>query len=76
MIIVMVFLPIFAFTGVELVLLEHYDDWRQWIPLALLAIAHGLWRTVRGRLREFAVLAAMGFRPRDLRAVVRTMKSR
>lgn len=28
----------FVFTGVELVLLEHYDDWRQRVPLALLAI--------------------------------------
>lgn len=39
--------------------------------LALLAIAHGLWRTVRGRRREFAVLAAIGFRPGDLRSIVR-----
>lgn len=41
------------------------------VALGLLAIAHGLWRTIRGRRREFAVLAATGMRPRDLRSVVR-----
>ena len=39
--------------------------------LGLLAVAHGLWRTVRGRRREFAVLATVGFRPQDLRSVIR-----
>lgn len=31
---------LFAFLGtlVELYLLEHYDGWRQWVPLALLAL--------------------------------------
>lgn len=41
------------------------------VGLGLLAIAHGLWRTIRGRRREFAVLASMGLRPRELRSVVR-----
>lgn len=26
-------------TGVELLLLEHFDGWQQWIPLALFAVA-------------------------------------
>ena len=38
--------------------------------LGLLAIGHGLWRSTRARRREFVVLATIGFRPRDLRAVV------
>lgn len=28
----------FAGTALELVFLEHYDGWRQWVPLALLAL--------------------------------------
>ncbi len=38
--------------------------------LGLLAVGHGLWRSIRSRRREFAVLATIGFRPRDLRSIV------
>ena len=46
---------------VELVLLEHYESWQQWIPLALLALGMLdvaiLWRrTTAGTLRVFRVL--------------------
>lgn len=43
-----VFLLGIAGTATELVLLEHFEDWRQWIPLALLAAgfvtAVAVWR--------------------------------
>jgi hypothetical protein len=36
-------LALFAFgvlgTGVELLLLEHFEDWKQWLPLVLLGLA-------------------------------------
>ena len=38
--------------------------------LGLLAVGHGLWRSIRARRREFAVLTTIGFRPRDLRSIV------
>jgi hypothetical protein len=38
--------------------------------LGLLAVGHGLWSSVRARRRDLAVLASIGFRPRDLRAVL------
>ena len=46
---------------IELILLEHYDGWRQWIPLTLLAIGLVdqaiLWRrTTPGTLSAFRVL--------------------
>jgi ABC-type lipoprotein release transport system permease subunit len=38
--------------------------------LGLFAVGHGMWRSVRARRRDLAVLATVGFRPRDLRAIV------
>ena len=38
--------------------------------LGLLAIGHGLWASIRARRRELGVLAAIGFRPRDLQAMI------
>ena len=38
--------------------------------LGVFAVAHGMWRSVRARRRELAVLATIGFRPRDLRAII------
>ncbi|MGZ4677973.1 MAG: FtsX-like permease family protein [Acidimicrobiia bacterium] len=38
--------------------------------LGLLAVGHGLWRSIRVRRRDFAVLETIGYRPRDLRAIV------
>jgi len=29
--------------GAELLLLEHFEEWRQWLPLALLGVAALLW---------------------------------
>jgi hypothetical protein len=56
-------LIVFGMLGllVELVLLEHYESWQQWIPLALLALGlldvAILWRhTTAGTLRIFSGL--------------------
>ncbi len=38
--------------------------------LGLLAVGHGLWSSIRVRRRDLAVLAAIGFRPRDVRAML------
>lgn len=50
-------------TAIELVLLEHYDGWKQWVPLALLALGviQGSWMAFRprpGALRAFNLLLA------------------
>jgi ABC-type lipoprotein release transport system permease subunit len=37
--------------------------------LGVLAFAHGLWVSIRGRRRDLAVLASVGFRRRDIRAM-------
>lgn len=36
-------------TGVELALLEHYESWQQWLPLALLVLGLGAVAAVRLR---------------------------
>lgn len=50
-------------TLAELLLLEHYDDWQQWIPLALLAAATAVigWQAARpssGSRRALRVVMA------------------
>jgi hypothetical protein len=50
-------------TGIELVLLEHLDGWKQWVPVALLALgavqgAWVAWRPQPVALRAFDVLLA------------------
>jgi hypothetical protein len=50
-------------TAIELVLLEHLDGWKQWVPVALLAlgVVLGAWVALRPRplaLRAFDVLLA------------------
>ena len=59
-------LIVFGMLGllVELVLLEHYEDWEQWIPLVLLGIglvdaAIVFRRTSPGTLRWFRALMAV-----------------
>lgn len=59
-------LIIFGMAGllVELILLEHYDGWRQWIPLVLLALgliggSIVLRRTTPGTLKAFRILMAL-----------------
>ncbi len=44
-------------TGAELLLLEHYETWEQWLPLALLAIGLTGTAAVRRRPGRGAVLA-------------------
>lgn len=38
--------------------------------VGLLAVGHGLWASILARRRELAVLAALGFRPRDIRTML------
>lgn len=38
--------------------------------LGALAVGHGLWSSIRTRRRDLAVLASIGYRPRDIRAMV------
>lgn len=38
--------------------------------LGVLAVGHGLWSSIRARRRDIAVLASIGFRPRDIRAML------
>lgn len=39
------------------------------VTLGLLAVGHGFWRSIRSRRRDFAVLAAIGLRPHDIRVM-------
>lgn len=63
----LLYIVLFGTAGVlaELYLLDHHEDWKQWIPLVLLSAgaAAGLWlmaRPSRGAVRAFrALLAAM-----------------
>jgi hypothetical protein len=59
-------LIVFGMAGllVELILLEHYDGWRQWIPLVLLAlglidVAIVFRRTTPGTLKGFRILMGL-----------------
>lgn len=50
-------------TLAELLLLEHYDDWQQWIPLVLLAVSAAVigWQAIRpsrGSQRALRVVMA------------------
>ena len=50
--------------GVELLLLEHFDAWQQWLPLALLAIgvpvaAVAGYRESPGAIKTFGILMAI-----------------
>jgi ABC-type lipoprotein release transport system permease subunit len=38
--------------------------------LGMLAVGHGLWASIRARRRDLFVLSSLGFRPRDLRAML------
>lgn len=38
--------------------------------LGVLAVGHGLWSSIRGRRRDLGVLVSLGFRPRDIRALL------
>jgi hypothetical protein len=38
--------------------------------LGVLAVGHGLWSSISARRRDIAVLASIGFRPRDIRAML------
>ncbi len=67
-------LIVFGMLGllVELVLLEHYEDWQQWIPLVLLAIglvdaaivfrrtSPGTLRWFRGLMVVYVVIGGLG----------------
>lgn len=57
-------LAVFAFgimgTGAELVLLEHYESWQQWLPLALLALGLGAAAAVHRRAGRGSLLALRG----------------
>ena len=43
-------------TGAELILLEHYESWEQWLPLAVLALGLGAAAAVRARPGRGSVL--------------------
>lgn len=47
-------------TGAELVLLEHYESWQQWLPLALLALGLGAAAAVHRRPGRGSLLALRG----------------
>ena len=44
-------------TGAELFLLEHYETWQQWLPLAMLALGLGVAGVVKRRPGRRSVLA-------------------
>ena len=50
-------------TGAELVLLGHYEDWQQWIPLVVLAVATigGGWVFARPSAGGVRAVRALGF---------------
>jgi hypothetical protein len=61
----LIFIFLFGVTGtaIELVLLEHLDGWKQWVPVALLALGvlQGAWVAIWPRpvaLRAFNLLLA------------------
>ncbi len=43
--------------GAELLLLEHFEEWRQWLPLALLAVAALVWLLHAWRRAASTVMA-------------------
>ena len=47
-------------TGAELVLLEHYETWQQWLPLAVLLLGFAVAVAVQLRPRRGSVVALRG----------------
>jgi hypothetical protein len=48
-------------SGIELILLSHYDDWRQWLPviLILLGLSVSGWHAVRSTALSVRLLQAL-----------------